>query len=78
MTALDKIIPFSLVSTSSTADYVSSDTAALASHMTRCTTTRSRFFAFHSVLEAAHSVVCARMVTAALLAAILIGVISIV
>jgi len=49
-------------------DFVSTDTAALASHMDHCASKRNRFFGLHAALELAHSVVLSRMVTAALLA----------
>ena len=55
-------------------DFVSSDTAALASHMSRCASTRSRFFGLHAALDYAHSVVFSRMVTAAVLGVVLLGV----
>lgn len=48
-------------------DFVSTDTAALASHMSRCASMRSRFFSLHAALELVHSVVFTRMVTAAML-----------
>ena len=46
-------------------DFVSSDTAALASHMSECAKTRSRFFGLHAALELGHAVLTPRMVTAA-------------
>ena len=55
------------------ADFVSTDTAALASHMSDCANKRSRFFGFHAALELAHSVIFSRMVTAALLAVVLLA-----
>ena len=36
-------------------DFVSSDTAALASHMSECAKTRSRFFGLHAALELGHA-----------------------
>ena len=57
-------------------DFVTSDTAALASHMHNCARTRSKFFGLHTTLESAHSLVCARMVTAAVVAVILLGVVG--
>ena len=49
-------------------DFVSTDTAALASHMSTCADKRSRFFNLHAALELVHAVVFSRMVTVALLA----------
>ena len=60
------------------ADFVSTDTAALASHMDHCASKRSRFFGFHAALELAHTVVLSRVVTAALLAVVVLAVIGIV
>lgn len=59
-------------------DFVSTDTAALASHMSDCASKRSRFFGLHAALEMAHSVVFTRMVTAAVLAVVLLAVAGIV
>ncbi len=55
-------------------DFVSTDTAALASHMGHCASKRSRFFGLHAALELAQSAVFSRMVTAAVLAAVLLAV----
>ena len=46
-------------------DFVSSDAAALASHMSRCATSRSRFFRLHAALETVHSMASPRIVTLA-------------
>ena len=54
-------------------DFVSTDTAALASHMGRCASARSRFFSVHAVAESARSLLFSRMVTAILIAAVLAG-----
>ena len=59
-------------------DFVSTDTAALASHMDRCASRRSRFFGLHAALESAHSVVFSRMVTAALLAVVLLAIVGVI
>lgn len=58
------------------ADFVSTDTAALASHMGHCASKRSRFFGLHAALELAHSAVFSRMVTASLLAAVLLALVG--
>lgn len=60
------------------AEFVSTDTAALASHMDHCASKRSRFFGVHAALELAHSVVFSRMVTAAVLALVVLAVMGIV
>lgn len=59
-------------------DFVSSDTAALASHMDHCASNRSRFFSLHAALELAHTVVFSRMVTAAVVAVALAAMVGIV
>jgi hypothetical protein len=59
-------------------DFVSTDNAALASHMSNCASKRSRFFSLHAALELAHSVVFSRMVTAAVFAVVLLAVTGIV
>jgi hypothetical protein len=59
-------------------DFVSSDTAALASHMSHCARKRSRFFGVHAALELAHSVVFTRMVTAAVVTVVLLALVGIV
>ena len=61
-----------------TADFVSTDTAALASHMDHCASNRSRFFGLHAALELAQAVVSSRMVTAAIVGAVLLAMVGIV
>lgn len=58
-------------------DFVSSDAAALASHMNRCASSRSRFFGLQSGLESAHSLVSPRIVTVAAFAIVFLGLVSI-
>ena len=60
------------------ADFVSTDTAALALHMGHCASKRSRFFGLHAALELAQSAVFSRMVTAAVLAAVLLAVLGLI
>lgn len=48
-------------------DFVESDTAELASHMSHCASSRSRFFALQTALDSAHSALAARIVTVAAL-----------
>ena len=59
-------------------DFVTSDTAALASHMSRCASKRSRFFSLHAAFELLHSVVFSRMVTSAVLVALVMALVGIV
>ena len=59
-------------------DFVSTDTAALASHMDRCASKRSRFFNLHAALELAHAAVFSRMVTAAVVATVVLVMVGIV
>ena len=59
-------------------DFVSTDTAALASHMDHCARKRSRFFGVHAALEMVHSVVFSRLVTAALVAMVVLALLGIV
>ncbi|MBC7611071.1 MAG: hypothetical protein H7228_16130 [Polaromonas sp.] len=78
MMTFAKSSPFSPNRSHETPDFVSSDAAALASHMNHCASTRSRFFGLHAALEYMHSLVFSRMVTAGVLAVILLGVVGIV
>ena len=59
-------------------DYVSTDMAALASHMDCCAIKRSRFFGVHAALEMAKSLVFSRLVTAAFLVAVVLAAVGIV
>jgi len=59
-------------------DFVSTDIAALASHMDHCASKRSRFFGLHAALELVHSVVFSRIVTAAVLSMALLALVGIV
>ena len=76
MTRLDNIAPRATAQSRSTPDFVSTDIAALASHMSHCANSRSRFFSFRAALESAHSLVLPRMVTAALLAVVVMGIVG--
>jgi hypothetical protein len=64
--------------TYTSADFVDTDNAALAEHMSHCANKRSRFFGLHAALEAVQPVVFSRMVTAALLAVVILAVVGIV
>ena len=66
------------VFTHSPADFVSTDTAALAAHMDHCARKRSRFFNLHAALELAQSVMFSRMVTAAVVVAVMFLMVGIV
>ena len=46
-------------------DFVSTDAADLASHMTHCAVSHGPFFSLHAALQSAHSVVSPRLVTVA-------------
>ena len=69
---------FSSVLSCDSSDFVSLDNAALASHMNRCASTRSRFFGLHAALESVHALVCSRMVTAAMVALMLLAIAAVV
>lgn len=49
-------------------DFVSTDAADLACHMSHCAGSHSPFFALHAALQSVHSVVSPRLVTVALIA----------
>lgn len=51
-------------------NFVLRDAAELASHMSHCASSRSRFFALQSALQSAHAVLLPRIVTVAALGAI--------
>lgn len=53
-------------------DFVLSDTAALASHMSECAKTRSQFFGVYAVLELVQALLTPRMVTTAVIAVVLL------
>ena len=76
MTRLNNIAPSATAQSRSAPDFVSTDIAALASHMSHCANSRSRFFGFRAALESAHSLVLPRMVTAALLAVVVTGIVG--
>lgn len=57
-------------------DFVSSDSAALASHMSRCAHGRSRFFGLHAALESVRSLFFSRMVTCVMIAVVAVGVLG--
>lgn len=61
---------------SNSPDFVSTDTLALASHMSHCASTRSPFFGLQVILESVHSLVQPRMVTIAAIGVLLLGVAS--
>ena len=59
-------------------DFVSTDAAALASHMDDCASSRGRFFGLRSVLETAHSMVFPRLITAVAIGVVVVVAVSIV
>lgn len=48
-------------------DFVGTDAAELASHMSHCASSRSRFFALQTALDSAHAAMSPRIVTVAAL-----------
>lgn len=61
MTSLTRRTP---VSNACHVDFVSTDAAALASHMDDCASSRGRFFGLKSALESAHCMLFPRLITA--------------
>lgn len=61
-----------------TADFVSTDAAALASHMRNCAYKKSRFFGLHVAMERMHSLIFPRLLTVTIVAVLLIAATSIV
>ena len=78
MTTFTKIRLPSASGSRTTPDFVSSDSAALASHMSRCANGRSRFFILHAAFESAHSLFFSRMVTCTLIAVVAVGMLGMV
>ena len=74
MTTFANIGPFRTAPGSRLTDFVSSDMAALALHMNECAKTRSRFFGLHAALELGHAMLTPRIVTAAVIAVVLLAV----
>jgi hypothetical protein len=72
MTTFSDTLSFHTSQGSGSPDFVSSDTAALAAHMSECAKTRSRFFGLHAALELGHALLTPRMVTAAVIAVVLL------
>ncbi len=59
-------------------NFVSSDCAALASHMNDCAIKRSRFFGLHAATDLAHSLFFPRLLTTVMIAVLVLVVTSIV
>ena len=59
-------------------DFVSTDAAALASHMNDCANSRGRFFGLQTAFESAHSMLFPRLGTAAALVVIVFGIVSVI
>ena len=64
MTILKIVSPFP---SAESTDFVNTDAAELASHMSHCAHSRSRFFALQTALDSAHSAISPRIVTVAAL-----------
>ncbi|MDO9405444.1 MAG: hypothetical protein Q7T87_15525 [Polaromonas sp.] len=75
MSTLDHAADFAAAGTT---DFVSTDAAALASHMSRCARERGRFFTLQATLESVHSVVSPRIVTVTALAVLVVGILGLV
>lgn len=60
------------------ADFLSTDAAALASHMSTCAIRRSRFFGVHAAIELAHGLIFPRLLTVVMISVLLLVAISIV
>ena len=78
MTTFTETSPLATARHTSTPDFVSSDSAALASHMSHCANGRSRFFNVHAALETGHALLCTRMVTFTLIALAAVGMLGLV
>lgn len=78
MTTFTEKSPLSTAGHPAMPDFVSSDSAALASHMSHCAHGRSRFFNVHAALESAHALLCSRMVTCALVVVAAVGMLGLV
>ena len=78
MTIFTKASHFPTARNHTAPDFVSSDSAALASHMSRCASGRSRFFNLHAALESGHALLCTRMVTCALVAVAAVGMLGLI
>lgn len=59
-------------------DFVSTDAAALASHMDDCASSRGRFFGLKSALESAHSMLFPRLITAAAVGVVVVAALTII
>lgn len=64
---------FGAVPSPDKADCVSTDHAALASHMNQCASSHSRFFFVHTAMESAHGALSPRIVTVAALASLAVA-----
>lgn len=78
MTTLKKTNTLPAARYSAAPDFVLSDSAALASHMSNCASGRSRFFNLHAALESGHALLCTRIVTCALVAVAAVGMLGLV
>jgi hypothetical protein len=60
---------------STSSDYVSADTASLATHMSRCAAARGRFFNIKASLQELRDLLFGRIVTVAVVVSLVAGVI---
>jgi hypothetical protein len=58
--------------------FVSTDAAALASHMDDCASSRGRFFGLKSALESAHCMLFPRLITAVAVGVVVVAALTIV
>ena len=72
MTTITNISSFFTSQNSGSPDFVSSDTAALASHMDECAKSRGGFFGLHAALEFAHALLAPRMMTVVIITLVLL------
>lgn len=70
MTTFKKPNTFPDAGHSATLDFVFSDSAALASHMSSCASGRSRFFSLHAALESGQTLLCTHTATCTLVVAV--------
>ena len=59
-------------------DFVSTDAAAMASHMDDCASSRGRFFGLKSALESAHSMLFPRLITVFAVGVVVVSALTIV
>ena len=78
MTNFKKTNTFPAAPHSAAIDFVLSDSVALASHMSICASGQSRFFNLYAALDSGHALLCTRVVTCALVVAVVVGMLGLV